>query len=87
MGNWYGDRHNKVKDVPPQKVPLDEIGFCKYCKHQVVWLVSKKTGKKYPVNILENTHDTADDTIEVKKNDFHQCIERDLRSGWKERNE
>jgi hypothetical protein len=43
----------------------------------VGWLVSKKTGKKYPVNVDLHTFDTLTDTVTVDKTNFHKCKERD----------
>jgi len=38
---------------------------CKKCGAEIVWLTSRKTGKKYPVNHRG--------LIDVMKNDFHKC--------------
>lgn len=50
-----------------------DISICKFCKANIVWLESKKKpGKKYPVNIYNRGPDYAN----VKRNDFHECSER-----------
>ena len=42
------------------------IKSCKRCGSDIVWLVSKRTGKSYPVNFCG--------LIDVFKNDFHKCV-------------
>ena len=58
-------------------IEYKEVGKCRFCKAPVGWLVSKKTGKKYPVNVDLHTFDTLTDTVTVDKTNFHKCKERD----------
>lgn len=54
-----------------------EVGKCKYCKDYVGWTVSKRTGKKYPVNVDLQTYDSLTDTVMIDKTAFHKCQERE----------
>ncbi len=54
-----------------------ECNKCKYCKDVVAWVVSKRTGKKYPVNVDLYTYDQLTDTVMVDKANFHKCKQRE----------
>jgi hypothetical protein len=50
------------------------ISDCKYCHAKLVWLVSKRTGGKYPVNYHGVTDSMGYAMVET--NDFHECPRR-----------
>lgn len=71
-----GYEHPKYTGPPPEMaINSEDLRSCKYCKGPLVWLDSKKTGKKYPVNADPSSSNEFGELI-VKRNDFHNCAER-----------
>jgi hypothetical protein len=56
-------------NVMPIAVPQNAIRHCKFCGADVFWLVSRRTGKSYPVNVdYAMDHQPA-----TFKTNFHRC--------------
>lgn len=60
-------------EIPPQSIDFANVSKCRYCKELIGWLESKKTGKKYAVNVDPDTENPLDGTYTVIRNDFHNC--------------
>jgi hypothetical protein len=63
--------------VATESIPVEEIKPCKYCKAPLAWLVSKKTGGKYPVECPDYDPMQAEPETTVIRNAFHKCAARD----------
>lgn len=46
------------------------VSYCRRCGTEVVWVESRKTGKKYPANV-HHFHDS--DALYYRKDHVHQC--------------
>lgn len=62
--------------IDNRKVYADPIhtAQCRYCDKPLVWLNSKVTGKKYPVNWDGQLN--VEGRALVMKSDFHNCLFR-----------
>jgi hypothetical protein len=53
------------------------VAYCRHCGTEVVWVESRKTGKKYPVNV-HHFHDS--DALYYRKDHLHQCTDEQRQS-------
>jgi hypothetical protein len=54
------------------EVDLDQVKQCKYCREDIVFILSTRTGKNYPVNFTPD-HPSIGDKYWVSLKDFHNC--------------
>ncbi len=70
---WNQQTQNLARQ---EAIPSDQVKSCKFCNAPIVWLESKKSGKKYVVDVPED-YSPNDEFAYVLRNKFHNCPQRE----------